>query len=108
MLECKPMFVRVKRLRAGKKTYEYVHLVETRRDHGVPRQRVIASLGRLDELLATGDLERVIRQLVEQCPAVKIRKAQEDGTLQAISDKLWGPALVFGQLWNELGLPGML
>ena len=61
------------------------------------------------ELLASGDLERVITQLVEQCPSVRGRPAAEQaGALVVVSDRSWGPVLVFNRLWEELGLKALL
>ena len=60
------MFVRVKRVQANGRHYEYLHVVENFREGERVRQRIVGSLGRLDELLASGDLERLIRQLVER------------------------------------------
>jgi hypothetical protein len=99
------MFARLKRVRTNGRTYEYVHVVENRWEAGKVRQRVVASLGRLDELRARGDLERVIRGLVEHCPSVRLRKAQQEERLAVESDRVWGPVLVFERLWQEMGLP---
>src|ERR1700757_384127 len=52
------MYARVKRVRRGDQVHEYVQLVEGRRDGGKVRQRVVATLGRLDELKASGQLDR--------------------------------------------------
>lgn len=52
------MYPRVKRVRRGDKTYEYLQLVEGRREGGKVRQRVVATLGRVDELKASGQLDR--------------------------------------------------
>lgn len=98
------MFVRLKTVQQNKRTYQYLHVVETFRDGTHVRQRIVASLGRLDELLAKGDLERVITQLVDHCPSVRILRAQAAGTLTVLSDLEWGPVLVFERLWQELGL----
>jgi hypothetical protein len=102
------MFVRVKSVTAGQRTYQYLQIVENERERGRVRQRVVGSLGRLDELLANGDLEQVIKQLVERCPSVRLLQAQQAGTLEVTSDRLWGPALVFDRLWQELGLKALL
>jgi hypothetical protein len=102
------MFVRVKRVTSGGRTYQYLHIVENQWDNGRVRQRVIGSLGRLDELLASGELERLITQLVERCPSVRLLRAQQAGTLAVSSDRLWGPVLVFDRLWEELGLKTLL
>jgi hypothetical protein len=102
------MFVRVKRVEAKSRRYEYLQIVENFREGDRVRQRIVGSLGRLDELNASGDLERVITQLVEQCPSVRILRAEQTGQLAVQSDRAWGPALVFDRLWEELGLKALL
>jgi hypothetical protein len=52
------MFPRVKRVRRGERTYEYLQLVEGSREGARVRQRVVVTLGRVDELKATGQLDR--------------------------------------------------
>jgi hypothetical protein len=52
------MYPRVKRVRSGDRTYEYLQLVEGHREGGKVRQRVVATLGRVDELKASGQLDR--------------------------------------------------
>src|ERR1035438_10350930 len=51
------MYTKRVRVRRGDKTYVYVKLVESYRDGGRVRQRVVANLGREDELKASGQLE---------------------------------------------------
>ncbi len=45
-------------MRSGERVYEYLQLVEGRREEGKVRQRVVATLGRVDELKASGQLDR--------------------------------------------------
>jgi hypothetical protein len=52
------MYPRVKRVRRGDQVHEYVQLVEGHRVDGKVRQRVVATLGRLDDLKASGQLDR--------------------------------------------------
>jgi Domain of unknown function (DUF4277)/Transposase DDE domain len=52
------MYPRIKRVRRGDRVHEYVQLVEGHREGGKTRQRVVATLGRLDELKASGQLDR--------------------------------------------------
>jgi transposase len=52
------MYPRIKRVRRGDQVHEYVQLVEGHREGGKVRQRVVATLGRLDELKASGQLDR--------------------------------------------------
>lgn len=102
------MFVRLKSLHAHHRTYQYLHIVENRWEHGKVRQHVVASLGRLDQLQASGDLRRVIEGLVAQCPAVRLREAAQQDHLTMESDRLWGPLLIFERLWQDLGLEALL
>ena len=53
------MFARVKK--SGK--YQYLQLVENRKEKGRVRQQVIATLGRMDELNAKGRVDTLIRSL---------------------------------------------
>jgi len=102
------MFVRLKTLHANGRTYQYVHIVENHWDQGKVRQHLLGSLGRLDQLQASGDLRRVIEGLVAQCPQVKLREAQQEGRLRVEIDRVWGPVLIFERLWQELGLEELL
>jgi prephenate dehydrogenase len=51
------MFARVKK--SG--PYQYLQLVENRRENGRVAQRVIATLGRMDQLTEKGSVESIIR-----------------------------------------------
>jgi Domain of unknown function (DUF4277)/Transposase DDE domain len=53
------MYPKVKTVRRGGRSYEYLELVEGRREGGRVRQHVVANLGRLDELVADGQLEQL-------------------------------------------------
>ena len=94
------MFARVKAVRSNGRTYQYVHIVENRRENGKVRQRIVGSLGRLDELLGSGDLQRLIQSLVNHCPQVKLVQAQREQSLITDEDRVWGPVLVFERLWE--------
>ena len=53
------MYPRVKRIKRGDTVYEYVQLVTGERVAGRVMQRVVATLGRLDALKASGELDRL-------------------------------------------------
>ncbi len=102
------MFVRVKRSRHSSGTYEYLQIVESVRERGKVRQRVVANLGRRDQLVADGSLDALIRSLVRFSERLRVLdRVREDG-LPAHAARTWGPALVFGRLWEEQGLPALL
>lgn len=102
------MFVRLKRVRSGATTYEYVQVVETRRDKGRVQQHVLANLGRLDVLQSSGDLDRVVTGLVAHSKTLHLVQRYRGGDLVAESDKLWGPVLVFERLWEQMAMPKVL
>ncbi|OIQ60446.1 hypothetical protein [Neomoorella thermoacetica] len=64
-------------------------------------QRVVANLGRLEELQA-GSLDRLIEHLARfsqrQWVLEKVRQ------IEAKRARTWGPVLIFRRLWEELGL----
>src|SRR6266566_4937903 len=57
------MYPKVKTVRRGGRSYEYLELVEGRREGGRVRQHVVAKLGRLDELRAGGQIEQLAASL---------------------------------------------
>jgi len=102
------MFVRVKRVRTNGRDYRYLQVVETRRERGRVTQHLVANFGRLDEVVASGDLDRVIEGLVAHSQTLQLIQRYRGGALQATSDKVWGPVLIFERLWEDLELPALL
>ena len=69
------MYFRVKRSGA----YPYLQVVQSYRDGRQVRQHVIATLGRLDVLQATGQMDRLIRSGVRFCEKVVAIDAHASG-----------------------------
>lgn len=86
------MYPRVKRVRRGDQVHEYVQLVEGHRLDGTVRQRVVATLGRLDELKASGQLDRWAGAFARLDPPPV-------GTRRHV-----GPLLLVGHYLDRLGL----
>ena len=62
-----PVYVKIDRVRSGKKTYSYLTLAESyRNESGQPRHRVVARLGEISELKSSGELERIVEALSVQ------------------------------------------
>lgn len=102
------MFVRVKRSGSGREKHEYLQIVESRREGASVRQKVIATLGRRDLLVADGTLDALLRALAKFSTRLQVvEKVRREG-LQAHTAKSWGPALVFGRLWEQQGVPDIL
>src|SRR5438105_15851796 len=95
------MFFRVKP--AG--TYRYLQIAHSVREGKKVRQQVIATLGRLDLLQESGQLERLMRSGVRHCQGFAVLDAHVAGQTQPIAVRRLGPDLVFGRLWQERGIP---
>src|SRR5260370_29889719 len=102
------MFVRLKRSGASAAPREYLQIVESFREQGNVRQRLIATLGRRDELVATGALDDLIRSLTKFSAHLRVvARVRHDG-LQAHTAPALGPALAFGRLCGQQGVPDIL
>src|SRR5215467_149110 len=91
------MFVREKRARG----HSYLYLVENEREGGRVRQRIIRALGRKDVLLASGELDRLAASLARHCDRAVMLSDMEAGRIACT--RIGGP-LLFGRLWERLGI----
>jgi len=80
----------------------YLQIVESRRVGDRVRQQVIATLGRLDELAASGQLERLLRSGARFAAQALVLEAAREAPALAVSVRRIGPGLVFERLWNRL------
>jgi len=97
------MFARVKK--AG--PYEYLQIVENRWEDKKSRQRVIATVGRMDELRAKGAIETLTRSLSRFSEKVLLLLSDRNESLRAEAKRI-GPALIFERLWKEVGMDSIL
>jgi hypothetical protein len=79
----------------------YLQIAESWRVGGQVRQRVIATLGRLDVLAASGQLERLVRSGARFATQALVLSAAQDDATAAV--RRIGPTLVFERLWAETG-----
>jgi Transposase DDE domain len=93
------MFFRTKT--SGPRTY--LQVVENRWEDGRSRQRVIATLGRLDQLQQSGQLDALLTSGARLAHSVLLLSAHADGQLPTINTRRIGPALVFERLWQQTG-----
>ncbi|MBE9530135.1 MAG: IS1634 family transposase [Proteobacteria bacterium] len=92
------MFARIKK--SGK--YQYLQIVENRKEKGKVKQRVIATIGRMDRLQAKGRVETLIRSLSRFSErAMLILTGQSDVSTEAVKI---GPPIIFERLWKETGI----
>ena len=98
------MFVRAKKSGA----YEYLQLVHNERVNGKVRQQVLATLGRLDVLQRTGQIDALVASCGRFAQHTAVLDAHRQGQTEAVATVKIGPSLVFERLWKTLGLPDIL
>jgi len=98
------MFVRVKKIGA----YEYLYLVENAREGGRHVQRVIKTLGRRDEVEASGLIDGLIASAARHSRRSIVLSSFYRGELPELRRVSIGPDLVFGRLWAETGCRDVL
>src|SRR5712691_9167731 len=81
----------------------YLQIVESRRDGDQVRQQVIATLGRLEALQASGQLDRLLRSGARFAERAMVLGAVQDDAALTVAVRRIGPALVFERLWEETG-----
>ncbi|MFZ3157407.1 MAG: IS1634 family transposase [Smithella sp.] len=90
------MFARVKK--SG--LYEYLQIVQNRRQGTKTIQRVVATIGRMDQIQAKGEIENLVRSLSRFSEKVLlVLSGKSDVRAEA---KKIGPALICERLWKEL------
>ena len=90
------MFARIKK--TGQ--YSYLQIVQNRREGTKTIQRVIATLGRVDQIHAKNEIENLVRSLSRFSEHVLlIISGQSDIHAQA---RKIGPAMIFERIWKEL------
>jgi hypothetical protein len=91
------MFFRIKK--SG--TRGYVQIVENKRVNGAVQQFVIATLGRTDELAASGALGSLLASGARLCDQVLLISGRDNDEAFSLSAKRIGGPLLFGRLWQE-------
>jgi transposase len=89
-------------------SHTYLQIVESHRQEGQPRQRVIATLGRLDELTQNGQLESLLASGARFAPGAMLLNAFERGELTSVGKISIGPGLIFERLWQQTGIATVL
>jgi hypothetical protein len=95
------MFV-VERVARG---HRYLYLVESVREGKTVRQRTVKALGRKDALAASGELDRLAASIARHSDRSLILSDIDAGRIA--SRRIGGP-LLFGRLWERLGIGEVL
>ena len=94
------MFLRVQR--NGDR--EYLLLVENQWLDGKVKQHVRHRLGRLDQLQASGQLDQLMLSMQRFSERLVVLGEAAQATQTATSAQRIGPPLIFGRLWDQLGV----
>jgi len=92
------MFARVKT--SGQ--YQYLQIVQNRREGAKTIQRVVATIGRMDQIQQKGEIENLVRSLSRFSEKVLLILSGKSD-IRADARKI-GPALICERLWKELGI----
>jgi Transposase DDE domain len=87
------------------KGHAYLYLVESVREGGHVRQRVIRALGRKEALLASGELDRLTASFARYSEQAILLSDMAAGRIAC--RRIGGP-LLFGRLWERLGIADVL
>jgi hypothetical protein len=82
---------------------QYLQIVKNERVDGKPRQSVVATLGRVDELAQDGTLDRLLRSGARFAHSAVVLTAYERGDATRLVTRQLGPALAVERLWRETG-----
>jgi transposase len=81
----------------------YLQLVQNRWENGKSRQRVIATIGRMDRLQESGELESILRSGARFSKKMIVISAHEKGESTTVATRRIGPGLIFERLWAQSG-----
>ena len=95
------MFVRVKKVGP----YQYLQIAQNRREGKRVKQSIIATLGRLDKLTASGAVDQLLRSAARFAERLMVLAEHSSDAHDAPDTKVVsiGPALIFERLWRETG-----
>ncbi len=93
------MFVREKHING----YTYLYLVETVREDGRAKQRIIKNLGRKEAVVASGGLERLAASVARYAERAVVLSQLETGNPHHLACRRVGAPLLFGRLWERAG-----
>jgi transposase len=86
----------------------YLLIVDNVRVDGKVKQRVLHRLGRLDELLASGQLDSLIQSLGRFSEKLAVLGAHAQGDSIVTHSARIGPALIFQRLWRACSIDQVL
>lgn len=92
------MFLRVKKSSG----HEYLQIVENKREGKKTRQRIIATIGRTDELMAKGQIDQLLLSMAKYSERAMLLLSGASDPQSEV--KKVGPVLIFERLWERSGI----
>jgi hypothetical protein len=86
------------------KGHTYIQIVEAYRESGRVKQRIVATVGRLDELENSGKLASLLASGAKLSKDVAVIGEHKNGMVKTVASRRIGSSMVFGRLWKELGI----
>lgn len=86
----------------------YLQLVENFWDGGRTKQRVLCTLGRLDHLQDSGQLDALLVSGARLADKLLLLTAHQDGQTPVVTTRRLGPPLIFERLWQHTGCRDVL
>lgn len=88
--------------------YEYLQIVEGHRDGDKVRQRVMLTLGTVEEWINGGKLDSLLASGARLSEKMAVITEHQAGNSKPVACTRIGPDLVFGRLWRELKIDEIL
>jgi Transposase DDE domain len=98
------MFFRIK----PSGTRRYLQIVQNTRDRAATRQRVVATLGRVEDLEAAGKLDALLRSGARRSETALLISSLQAGTLDASTTARIGAPMIFDRLWQQTGCAAVI
>ena len=98
------MFLRTKK--SGPRTY--LQIVENHWRDGRPQQTVLVTLGRLEQLRASGQIDGLLTSASRYAEKLLVLSAHQKHQTAVIQTRRWGAVLVFEKLWRETGCQALV
>jgi len=87
---------------------EYLQIVRNRREEGKVKQEVVGTIGRTDLLKESGAIDSLLRSGARFSERLALLDAYEKGEASPAKDTKIGVPVIFGRLWDELGIREVL
>ncbi|MCK4818874.1 IS1634 family transposase, partial [bacterium] len=84
--------------------YKYLQIVENSREGKKVKQHVLCTLGRLDRLTTSGQIDGLAKSLLRFSQKIEVINLYNQNQLKILKDVSIGPSLVFERIWKELGI----